>query len=653
MARGTIATVKRNSCINCKHRKVRCDLKTPCSICLRRKDTCVYPATDNRTVRRSVNSIKRLESRLAQLEDTLLQIRNIPSVDIEIIKILDKTAVAGNANDKDNFYDSRVNQFNILTIPENDNSGSAILGPISVYKKYDSSEGTPKMQLALKDSTTEAFHDNMFEEDGITFYKFVPCTKALFDEDLYDSIGSFFKWQYQSNYLFIHRESFLYHFLLLDFDNDFVSEELIYSIAAVGARFSSNHRLRIQADSYYNHARKSIFISPDTLEIDFSKATLTKLQSLLCLAFFDISKGSLTTGWILSGIAFRIGSNIGFERDPSEWIYGQRTSLNIRPGYPFDLKAVQRRIYWGTYIADHFISMIFGRYPSLKRMESSIMPSSDLYNLPEITNFLYYDVRLETHYTCDILITLQTLVKLARISESMILDVFSSITNTKAGTPQRDMAIKERLEKLEMYNDLLDKWTLELPETLNLDEESLLNSGHNYLFLSIRSSYFLTRLSLNRPFVQYTDNVAPNKSVEVCEVVLIDLFLVLKSMDDVSSSQQFEPTLPMVYSLVLGTSIITLKMSFGYDSIGKFEIRNILDLFLKYLEISSGSVEIAKTAISVAHTTTEDMKESHPLKFPPESTLEDTFLDKLFNGDIIDSVLDPEFFMLDSIEGTY
>lgn len=567
------------------------------------------------------------------------------------MQLLDKTPLGDDANLNNLTYDSRIHQFNILTIPENDTSDSAILGPTSVYKKYDPSEGT-SLPLHSKSTTTDGINDKMFVEDGITFYKFLPCVKGVFDEYLYESIGSFFKWQYQSNYLFIHRESFLYHFLLLDFDNDFVSEELIYSIAAVGARFSSSYTLRMHAESYYNHARKSIFISPNTFEIDFSNATLTKLQSLLCLAFYDISKGSLTSGWILSGIAFRIGSNIGFERDPSEWIYGQRASPNIRPGYPFDLKAVQRRIYWGTYIADHFISMIFGRYPSLKRMEASIMPSSDLYNLPGITDFLYNDVRLKTHYTCDILITLQTLVKLARISESMILDVFSSITNRKTDTLQRELAIKERLQKLEMYNDLLDKWTLELPLFLNFNEDSLLKSGHNYLFLSIRSSYFLTRLSLNRPFVQYTDNVVPNKSVTVCETVLLDLVLVLESMEEVLTLQRFEPTLPMVYSLVLGISIVTLKMSCGYDSIGKYEIKHILDLFLKYLDISSGSVEIAKTAISVAQTTIKNRNESQTSKLPPEYTLDDISLDKLFNGNIIDYVLDPEFFMLDSTEGT-
>ncbi|SMN20635.1 similar to Saccharomyces cerevisiae YLR098C CHA4 DNA binding transcriptional activator, mediates serine/threonine activation of the catabolic L-serine (L-threonine) deaminase (CHA1) [Maudiozyma saulgeensis] len=644
-------TVKRNSCINCKERKVRCDLLSPCSICQRRNEICVYPSKDNRSIRLTVGKMKQLESRLVHLEKILEEIRNQTQLPDEVIRILNGVSDEDHLPSCLKSYDSRVTQFSILTIPENDKSNSVMLGPTSVYKKYDSAENTPIIET--DNAHVLGNHTNMFTEDDITFYNFVPCEKSLFDDDLYESIASFFKWQYPSNYMFIHRESFLYHFLLLDFDNDFVSEELIYSIAAVGSRFSSNRALQLKAEGYYTHAKKFIFMSPETSEIDFSTANLTKLQSLLCLAFFDISKGNLTSGWILSGIAFRIGSAIGFERDPSEWIYGQRTKLNIRAGYPFDLKAVQRRIYWGTYIADHFISLIFGRYPSLRYTEASIMSSSDLYNLPNIKDFLFYDREIMSYYSCDVLIPLKVLIDLAQISESMILDVFSPVTKSEPGTEERNREIQRRLKRLQDYNNSLDKWVLGLPPQVSLDKKDLLSSGHNCINLSVRSSYFLTRLSLNRPFVQYPDDENINKSPSFCEKAVIELYMVLKSIDRVYGLPEFEPTLPLVYSMVLGTSILTLKLSCGEETLQGEPIKLILDLFLKYLSISEGSLEIAKNAMDIAQGTFKNKNDNSISNLQSrilssDNGLDEAFLDKLLSGDVIDCVFDPGFFLSDS-----
>lgn len=639
---------RRNSCLLCKQRKVRCDMNDPCANCKRKGAVCQYPVKDNRSVRFTVSKMEKTQTRLRELETLLGKIRDSPTASSEVIALIDQGNIASDPVGGD-YYQTNEN-FSVIAVPESDGENSTIFGPISVFKKYSRHGGSSGGSSEVSPNNTSRESEQRVVINDISYYNFVQFPKTSFDSDLYDSISSFFKWQYTSNYMFIHRESFLFHFLQHDFDNSFVSEELIYAIAALGARFSSKRILQLKAGAYYSRAMSKMFLHPRTLKIDFSTATLTKLQSLLCLAFLEIACGNLTSGWLLSGIAFRIGSNIGFERDPSEWENGQRSLNNVRPGYPFDLRVVQRRIYWGTYIADHFISLIFGRYPSLKRFETSIGPSSDLYNLTNIHDFLFYDPVLGSFHASDAIVPLEALVTLARISESMLLDVFAPVSTTIKTKEKRAQEIRKRLHYLAAYNTRLDDWVASLPDVLSVANEALQSHGHNYVNIAARSSYFLTRLSLNRPFAIYSDEVQDNKSLALCEDTVIQLHSLLQSIDKVYGLVEFEPTIPLVYSIVLGTSVLSLNISRGQKEVHGRDIKSILNFFLKFLEFSSGSLEIAKSAMDVVQTTLSRANGSDSItgtlgdfSYPLDD--DNVLMDTILNGDVIDCVFDPDFFL--------
>ncbi|CAI4461446.1 AKH_1a_G0017360.mRNA.1.CDS.1 [Saccharomyces cerevisiae] len=119
---------------------------------------------------------------------------------------------------------------------------------------------------------------------------------------------------------------------ITDFSNDFVSEELIYALVALGAKNSFDNSLSKHTYEYCDHSKRNLLEDSTNKNSAFSSASVTKPQCLLYLAFFDITVGELTSGWLLSGIAFGMCFTLGFERDPSEWMHSSELSNNIREG---------------------------------------------------------------------------------------------------------------------------------------------------------------------------------------------------------------------------------------------------------------------------------------------------------------------------------
>ncbi|GME94219.1 unnamed protein product [Ambrosiozyma monospora] len=170
------------------------------------------------------------------------------------------------------------------------------------------------------------------------FIKFNRLPPSNFDKNLYTAISIFFKWQYPSVHSFIHRESFLFYYLQNKHESTFVSPCLIHAMATLGACQSHDPELKRKTDEYYRISKSYLFnntgtgvpvpatpgMSTNTAtksdDIDgLSYSSITKIQTLLCLSFYDMMRGQLTSCWLLSGLAWRMIFDLGFESDPSSW----------------------------------------------------------------------------------------------------------------------------------------------------------------------------------------------------------------------------------------------------------------------------------------------------------------------------------------------
>ncbi|KAJ4322679.1 hypothetical protein N0V84_004704 [Fusarium piperis] len=215
-------------------------------------------------------------------------------------------------------------------------------GATSIYR----AQTVNQAQLAVKDATTqpplytgsESNFAHVLEHFGINIEDAV-IAKALMQ---------FFKWQYPQ-FMFIYREGFLQDHFGDRVNCKYWSSALLLSICALGTLMSPDEEDRRSSEQFYTAAESILMVT------GLTKPSIVTVQAFLCLAFYEIGRGNLSKGWGFSGIAFRIAQDMGFQKDPKNWI-----SYDASLTTDEDVE-IRRRIYWGCYISDKLISLILGR----------------------------------------------------------------------------------------------------------------------------------------------------------------------------------------------------------------------------------------------------------------------------------------------------
>ena len=164
-------------------------------------------------------------------------------------------------------------------------------------------------------------------------------TLGIDDSLIRISLRLFFIHEY-SRCMFIYREVFLEDYFNHDHGDKYWSYPLVYAVCALGARRSDDPDVRSKAFILAKCAQESVFTHC------LSSPKITNVQALLCIAFHELGQGSSSLGWLFSGMAFRMGQELGFHQDPRTWINTDRSIITER-----DIE-IRRRVYWGCYVAD-------------------------------------------------------------------------------------------------------------------------------------------------------------------------------------------------------------------------------------------------------------------------------------------------------------
>jgi Fungal specific transcription factor domain len=122
-------------------------------------------------------------------------------------------------------------------------------------------------------------------------------------EILNKALSLFFLYLYPT-YMFIYRESFLEDYHENAHQGKYWSYPLLYAICALGLRASPDVKMREKGDVLYHYAEASIL--PQAL----GSPNVTVVQSLLCLAFYELGAGNHSKGWVLAG---RLKSSTTYE----------------------------------------------------------------------------------------------------------------------------------------------------------------------------------------------------------------------------------------------------------------------------------------------------------------------------------------------------
>ncbi|KAF7552800.1 hypothetical protein G7Z17_g4101 [Cylindrodendrum hubeiense] len=228
-------------------------------------------------------------------------------------------------------------------------------GPTSIYRAQTGNQA----QRAIKDSKTqpplysgsESNFSHVLEHFGIN----------IDDEVIAKALMQFFKWQYPQ-FMFIYREGFLRDHLGDRVNCKYWSSALLLSICALGTLMSTDEEDRRSSEQFFTAAESILMVTGMTMP------SIVTVQAFLCLAFYEIGRGNLSKGWGFSGIAFRIAQDLGFQKDPKNWI-----SYDASLTTDEDVE-IRRRIYWGCYISDKLISLILGRPVFLYYDDAEVEP---------------------------------------------------------------------------------------------------------------------------------------------------------------------------------------------------------------------------------------------------------------------------------------
>ncbi|SCV00215.1 LAME_0G08306g1_1 [Lachancea meyersii CBS 8951] len=486
------------ACQSCRKRRRKCDFESPCSNCVRLGIECIPSDKDLRRRRHSVGYLKSLESQIAHLE--------------ALVEDLRAGAETNGEKSASNVADTRIPR-----------TVQCLQARGSIY---------PTNSLTLPTNRVATTASSPVGDGTTTETPRVRLKNMSRSPLVLRALSLFFKWLYPGHYSFIHRETFLSAFFGDPATKGYYcSEELVYAIAALGSVLSDkSEELHQHGPQYYNIAKtialQKIFqLNDSSLVGSTSSAKLAIIQTLLCLAFYDIGNGENPLAWYLSGLAFRIAHEIGLHLNFESWsnVYEDELSnLDIE---------VRSRIYWGCYIADHLICVLFGRSTSL-RLSNSTVPETD--ELPDVETGIE-DYLYDARATLSMAKPLKQLIVLSRITELFASKVFI-----------HSESMARRSEFLLSFNSEINLWRTKLPKDLHWSKDSISTvSDFNPTIAYLWYHYYVVLLSYNKPFVEEL-----TESKKIVEETIEEICFTLRAFKKKCGTYE-KSTVYMVYCAIL------------------------------------------------------------------------------------------------------
>ncbi|KAG8164038.1 hypothetical protein KVR01_005956 [Diaporthe batatas] len=331
---------------------------------------------------------------------------------------------------------------------------------------------------------------------------FANSVNALHTPTIRLCIALFFGWQY-AHFPFIDREYFLQMFE----DSSATGVEsgfapLVYACCSVGALMSQDVEIREEAAPFAQY-------SEELLTLDKLNApSITVVQAFLVLAAYNFGSGRMTRGWVLSGVSFRMGQELGFQRDHSHWEIARKPSNT--PSVNFNNEH-WRKLYWGSFLVDKILSLFMGRPTFMHDTDADVDISEPPPDDPHIwedwllshdLGFLVEDRTAAPNHTS----LLHQQVELGRIIHDILSTTF---------VPKRNEQSKARRWTNVLLNQLnarLLAWHETLPSDMRW--KKWVTAKENLLpdIAMLHALYHNTRICLNLPFLASSLEDGPRPS---------------------------------------------------------------------------------------------------------------------------------------------
>lgn len=503
---------KHLACTRCRQRKMRCTGPIPCAKCVDAQVECTT-TEDKRSIRPSTSEMDLAKAKMVQME---LQIDHLLNLNAMLRQRQDGDMASqilpdmnlkqhGAMRQQDQSKYPKPGEFHQIDKDDPEYVWSAY-GPTSIFdtalpsasligsvskskgaKANGAGASLSSAQVAGSGASSSS-SSAAFQQQSLTTTHAIQILNR--NETILKHVKLFFQYMYPDIHMFIPRETFLidfHHPRPLNVGN-YCTKELVYALCAIGALFDDQFDNHLTADSYYNVAKNRLFLQLD------SNVSLPSLQAFILLGLYDIYKGKNESGWILTGLGLRIGFNLGFHLEPTNV-----SDLTVK---------FKSRIYWGCYVVDHLLGLIFGRPFVLKLGDSTIEDSKSVPDLEWIKEFNYkgHDEIIDVHRP------LQAIVRLFSIVEDAFGDIFKA---GKRYGVESSAELVAKLSKVVAFNESVAswrhmlstdlQWSTDVPQAMvdPIGVKAQSQPKMNHVFV-----HYLTLLCMNRPFIQRQIDVA-------------------------------------------------------------------------------------------------------------------------------------------------
>ncbi|KAF2259043.1 hypothetical protein CC78DRAFT_83858 [Lojkania enalia] len=375
--------------------------------------------------------------------------------------------------------------------------------------------------------------------------------------------------------MFIYREAFVLDFYENKHGGRYWSFPLVYAMCALGAPHSKDQNIREKSPILAKCAQEILITHC------LSRPCPTTIQALLCLASHEVGQGNASQGWLFSGMAFRMGEDLGFHQDPSGWISQDNSIIT-----PEDIE-IRRRIYWGSYTADKFISLYLGRPVYLLENDATVQPTVELPDPEERTSFGMPELVFQ--YTTkpqkpQLFLGFQYIALLGKIFQDMMTEIFSRKNHTRSNSIL--------LSRLDQLNIRLSQWQKDLPESLQWSQWAP-SSKSTYPYVLITHLYHSAlSLSLNRHFVLPSRGFplspsARSNCTSSCEIITA-LIRQYRSQHGLHTAP-----LMLVYALVMSIITMVSMLKMGPESV-YFHIKALDECAQRYKLAKEAQIRVQK-----------------------------------------------------------
>ncbi|OJD22350.1 hypothetical protein ACJ73_06302 [Blastomyces percursus] len=340
--------------------------------------------------------------------------------------------------------------------------------------------------LEEPDASFALGEQNQDTDDAITSWTRVTKSKEL----IRHLLTMYFTWHYA--YFTTMSKKLFYRDFIKGRSTQYCSSLLVNAMLALGCHFSSWPASRSDpndsataGDHFFKEAKRLILENDE-----HERAKLCTVQALALMSVREAGCGREGSGWVYSGMSFRMAYDLGLNVDGTGIASHSLTEEDID---------ARRMTFWGCFLFDKCWSNYLGRQPQLLCSSISV-PKFDVFPDEDAETWSPYTDSGVTREHIQPSRTRAVSLQILRLSE-ISSDLLSYFYHPKP--LERHIGKQEELKRLSQLHTRLEAWRKGLPKEMEPKEGQLPQVLLMHMFFQ------LLFIHLYRPFLKYTKSTSP------------------------------------------------------------------------------------------------------------------------------------------------